>query len=124
MWKLFSGMLSEKIYDHLETQQILREEQKRCHKVSRGNKDHLLIDKIVPRNCKRRKTNLAMAWIDYRKAYDMVPHSWILELLVLTGIALNIQRLVLEGNANRKTVLTSNSQMFRGRQKPARHFPG
>ena len=40
----------------------------------------------------------------------MVPHSWILELLVLTGIALNIQRLVLEGNANRKTVLTSNSK--------------
>ena len=42
-------------------------------------KEHLLVDKMVMRNCKSRKTNLAMAWIDYKKAYDMVPHSWILE---------------------------------------------
>jgi hypothetical protein len=24
--------------------------------------------------------NLSMAWIDYKKAYDMVPHSWIKEV--------------------------------------------
>ena len=68
MWKLFSGMLSEKIYDHLGTQQILPEEQKGCRKGSRGTEDQLLIDKLVLWNCKRRKTNLAMAWIDYCKA--------------------------------------------------------
>ena len=28
-----------------------------------------------------------MAWIDYKKAYDMVPHSWIIETLQLTGVA-------------------------------------
>ena len=28
-----------------------------------------------------RKKNLSMAWIDYKKAYDMVPDSWILECL-------------------------------------------
>ena len=59
------------------------------------------------RNCKRRKTNLAMAWIDYRKAYGMVPHSWILETLQLMGIAPNIQRLVRESMGNWKTTLTS-----------------
>ena len=42
-------------------------------------KEHFLVDKMVMRNYKRRKKNLAMAWIDYKKAYDMVPHSWILE---------------------------------------------
>ena len=40
-------------------------------------KEHFLVDKMVMRNCKRRKTNLAMAWIDYKKAYDIVPHPWI-----------------------------------------------
>ena len=30
-------------------------------------------------NC--RLTNLAMAWNDYKNAYDSVPHSWILECL-------------------------------------------
>ena len=28
-----------------------------------------------------RKQNLSMAWIDYEKAYDMVPHSWIIDSL-------------------------------------------
>ena len=26
-----------------------------------------------------RKTNLASTWIDYQKAYALVPHSWMLE---------------------------------------------
>ena len=75
MWKLFSGVLLEKIYDHFEAQHLFPEEQKGCRKGSRGTKEQLLVDKMVMRNCKRRKTNLAMAWTDYKKAYDMVPHS-------------------------------------------------
>ncbi len=52
---------------------------KRMQKKSRGTKAQLLIDKLVLRDCKNTHTNLSMAWIDYRKAYDMVPHSWIME---------------------------------------------
>ena len=66
MWKLFSGVLSEKIYDHLEAEQLFPGEQKGRRKGSRGTKEHLFVDKMVMRNCKRRKTNLAMAWIDYK----------------------------------------------------------
>ena len=32
-----------------------------------------------------------MAWISYKKAYDMVPHSWISEYLKMFGIANNVQ---------------------------------
>ena len=78
MWKLFSGVLSEKIYNHLEAEQLFPEKQKGCRTGSRGTKEHLFVDKMVMRNCKKRKTNLAMAWIDYKKAYDIVPHPWIL----------------------------------------------
>ena len=35
---------------------------------------------IVECNCKKK---LAMAWIDYTKAFDMVPHLWIKECLKL-----------------------------------------
>ena len=75
MWKVFSGMLTEEIYEHLEGKNLFPHEQKGCKKKSRGTKDQLLIDKAILRNCKNRKVNLAMAWIDYRKAYDMIPHS-------------------------------------------------
>ena len=51
-----------------------------------------------------------MAWIDYKKAYDMVSHSWILETLQLTGVAQNIQRLVGASMKNWRTTLMSNGQ--------------
>ena len=35
-----------------------------------------------------------MAWIDYKKAYDMVPHPWIIECLDLFGVAENIKSLL------------------------------
>ena len=38
--------------------------------------------------------NLAMAWIDCKKAYDMVPHSWITEYFDLFGVAENIKSLL------------------------------
>ena len=60
---------------------------------SRGTKDQLLIDKTILRDCKKRHTNLGMAWIDYKKAY-MVPHSWILESLELVQVSDNILEFV------------------------------
>ena len=66
MWKLFTGILGNEIYDHLEGKSLLPEEQKGCRRKSRGTKDQLLIDKII-RNCKRRLTGVGMAWVDYKK---------------------------------------------------------
>ena len=49
-----------------------------------------------------------MAWIDYKKAYDMVPHSWILKCLEpLVGASKNIITIISNTMANWKTVLTS-----------------
>ena len=33
----------------------------------------------------------SMEWIDYSKAYDMVPHSWIGDCIELSGIAKNVK---------------------------------
>ena len=89
MWKLMTCIIAEVMYKHLV--RIPPEEQKGCRKRSRGTKDQLLIDKAILKDCKRRHTNLAMAWIFYRKAYDMVPHSGIGECLEMFGIAVNVR---------------------------------
>ena len=75
-------------------------------KKSRETKYQLLIDKMILHDCKKRHTNLGMAWIDYKKAYDMVPHSWILESLELVQ-ADNILEFVKISMANSQTELTS-----------------
>ena len=48
-----------------------------------------------------------MAWIDYRKAYHTIPHSWILECMRLTGVSENIMQMVENSMQNWKTMLTS-----------------
>ena len=110
MWKLLTGIFALKIYDHLQTNNALPFEQKGCRKHSRGTKDQLLIDKEVLRDAKMKKRCLAMAWIDYRKAYDMLPHSWILESLSLIKVAKNIEGLLRGSMKSWKTVLTANGE--------------
>ena len=85
----------------------LKDEQKGCRKGSRGTKDQLLVDKAILKNCRRRLTNLSMAWIDYKKAYDMVPHSWILKCPEMVGAAKNMISIISNSMVNWKTVLTS-----------------
>ena len=79
-----------RINKHLDKEKLLPDEQKGCRRQKRETKDELLIDKMVIRNCSRRLTNLAMGWIDYKKVYDMIPHSWILKRLKMFGVASNI----------------------------------
>ena len=52
------------------------------------------MDKAVIKNCKRKKNNLNLAWIDFRKAYGMVPHSWMIKSLELVEAAKNIANLL------------------------------
>ena len=51
-----------------------------------------------------------MGWIDYKKAYGMVPQSWNLECLKFFGAAENIRRLLENSMKSWRTELTSNGQ--------------
>ena len=66
------------------------------------------MDKAVLKDCKRRSTNLAMTWIDYRKAYDMIPHSWISECLEVCGVAENTKNFLVNIMNKWKLELTFN----------------
>ena len=47
MWKLLTGVIAGEMYNYLEREKILPEEQKGCKRGSRGTKDQLLIDKTL-----------------------------------------------------------------------------
>ena len=108
-WKLLTSILTELIYDHLQNNNLLPWEQKGCKKRSRGTKDNLLIDKLIMNHAKRKHRNLRMVWIDYKKAYDSVPHSWIIKSLELMGVATNIGRFLGKAMGMWKTTLTINN---------------
>ena len=96
-----------KIYNHLDGNDMLPEEQKDCRKGIRGTKDQLLIDRTVVKNYKQWKCRLPMGWIDYKKAFDMISYSWFLKCLNIFKVADNINGLVKQSMLNWETELTS-----------------
>ena len=88
MYKILTSILTERTYTFLEENELSPTEQKGCKRGSYGCKDQLLINKMIPENCRRNKRILSSAWIDYKKAFDNVPHSWII-LKVLEDVQNN-----------------------------------
>ena len=53
-----------------------------------------------------------MAWMDYSKAFDMVPHSWILKMLELSKVAGNVTSFLSNTMKHWKTTLFCNGKSF------------
>jgi hypothetical protein len=78
MYETLTGTIGRRISAHLEEQDLLLPaEQKGCHPGNKGYKDQLIISKAIYVDCTRRKKILSIAWTDYQKAFDSVPHSWV-----------------------------------------------
>ena len=110
MWKTLTGIISDAIYDFLDGEKLLPEEQKGCKRKARGTKDQLMIDKMILKNCRRRLTGLGMAWIDYQKAFDMIPHSWLKNCLEMFKVADNLKTLIGKSMDSWNTDLTANGE--------------
>ena len=85
-------LIADAVNDHLETGKYLEEEQKGCKRRQQGTKDQLLINRTILEDCKARSRNLSMAWVDYKKAYNSVPHSWLIRCLDLYKISPTIKK--------------------------------
>ncbi|KAI5731018.1 hypothetical protein M8J77_003330 [Diaphorina citri] len=85
LYKLLTGIMKSKIHTHLQEKDLLPVEQKGGLTGSMGCKDHLLVNKLITEDSKQNKS-LGMSWIDYQKAYDSVPHEWILTSLKIYKI--------------------------------------
>ena len=53
---------------------------------------------------------LAMGWIDYKKAFDMTPHSWILKCLDIFRIADNTKLFLENSMTNWETELMAGGE--------------
>ena len=107
--EILTRILVEKILNHLFQNTLLLNDQKGCREES---KDQLLIDNVFLWNCRRTFKGLAMNWIDYKKAYNMVPNSWRKEAMELAWLADNAKKLLLDDMERWKTILTANNQVL------------
>ena len=94
MPKILTAQIREKIYYSLTSRGLFPDEQKECRKGSRGTAELLYMDQHILNESKTRRKNLAMARIDYKKAYDMLPQSWILHCLKIYKISHDVINLI------------------------------
>ena len=73
---------------------------------TRGCKDCLLLDRLITQKAQKNKSNIALMWIDYKKAYESVPHSWIIEVMTLYKIQPPIINLFQISMANWRVILS------------------
>ncbi|XP_044748928.1 uncharacterized protein LOC123309723 [Coccinella septempunctata] len=87
IYKILTGVLTSHIWQHVNKNNIMEQEQNGCRGNSRGCKELLITDLIVTRQAKKKQRNISMAWVDYQKAFDSVPHTWLIKTLQLYGIS-------------------------------------
>ena len=75
--KILTSVLTDRMYTFMEANKLFPLEQKGCKRESYGCKDQLLINRMLMENCQKNHRNLSMAWMDYRRAFDSLPHGWI-----------------------------------------------
>lgn len=124
VYKLLTSIISNKIYTHIKENHIISEEQKGCYKGGRGCKEQLIIDSEIHAQARLKHRNLHYAYIDYQKAFDSVPHAWLLHVLKIYKIDINVVHFLQKAMANWTTTLniktdaislkTRNIQIKRG----------
>ncbi len=75
MRQILTAQIRKEIYYFLISHRLFPEKQKGCHKGSRGTGELLYINQHILNKSKTRRKNLAISWIDYKKAYDMALQS-------------------------------------------------
>ncbi|XP_044760203.1 uncharacterized protein LOC123317662 [Coccinella septempunctata] len=87
VYKILTGVLTKYISRHIREHNLMTEEQGGCREKTKGCKELLVIDHIVTKQARKKLRNISVAWVDYKKAFDSVPHTWLLKVLEMHGIA-------------------------------------
>ena len=93
-YKLYTGILNQFLYDHCATNNIITVEQAGGKKGLWGCTDQLLINKMILDEVRSNRRNLFMMWFDYKKAFDSIPHQWLIEALKLAKIPVMLQNAI------------------------------
>ena len=122
--------------EHLEKNKLIPDEQKGCMANCYGTLDQLLIDQMVLEDAKWNKKNLSCAWIDYRKAFDSIPHDYLIKMLEVHKFddtiinffktSMDIWQTILTINNNSETIrsdpLKISTGIFQGDSPSGLHF--
>ena len=113
MWKILTAQIRKEIYYSLTSRGLFQKKQKGSHKWSRSTGELFYFVQHIPNERKTRQKNLAMAWIDNKKAYDLILSSLIMNCLEMYEISHEVINLI------EKTMKTWRVELIAGRKSLA-----
>ena len=103
-YKILTGLIAKYMREHARSNTIWDEGQLGAVGVL-GTVDQLIIDRCIMEEVKQYHRNLAVAFYDYKKAYDKVHHDWMLRVYQWIVIPREVVQLILVLMEKRKTRL-------------------
>ena len=85
-YKILTSIITERMYTFLEKTRSFSRAERMQAKFLRMQRS-APVNKMILENCRKKNRNLSTAWIDYKKAFDSVPHEWILKATELYKIS-------------------------------------
>ena len=122
MWKILTAQVREEIYYSLTSRRLFPEEQEGCRKGSRDTVELLYIDQHIWNESQTRRKNLPMAWIDYKRANDMVPQSWIINCLKMYKISHEVINFIDKNHENLESGIDSRRKKLSWSKDPKRYI--
>ena len=105
IYKIYTGIIAEYLKKHAMTNNLWDESQMGAREKVLGTVDQLLIDGCIMEEVKEHSRNVVVAYYDYKKAYDMVHHDWIMMVFKWMGVPEQLCKVIKELMSGWKTRL-------------------
>ena len=86
MYKIYTSCLNIFLQEHCIRNNTITPEQAVGKPQVWGCIEQLLLNKSILNEVKQKKRNLITIWLDYQKAFDSIPHDWMIQSLRLAKI--------------------------------------
>ena len=86
MYKVYTSILNYFLDDHCRVNKIIGIEQAAAKRGSWGCTDQLLTNKAIMEEVTSKRKNIVCVWLDHKKAFDTVPHVWLIKALQLAKV--------------------------------------
>ena len=84
--KLYTSCINQFLQDHCDINKIVTDEQVGGKKEIWGCLEQLISNKIILDQVKKNRSSLITIWLNYKKAFDSVPHEWLFTALKLAKV--------------------------------------
>ena len=117
VYKIFTGIIGNHMKQHVFTNNLWDENQLGTKENVLGTVDLLLVDQCIMEEIKNHHRNAAVAYYDYKKAYDYVHHDWINRVIEWMGIDRRVRKVVsrIMGGWRTRLVITSEGEQKKSR---------